>query len=97
MPHVTYNLGVALALGLIVGLQRQRTDARVAGFRTFPLVTLLGTVCATVAEKCGGAVVAAGAVALGGGVAVLLHLKPHMHSESGLATSAARLAGQSRV
>ncbi len=119
-------MGVALCLGLIVGLQRQRTDARVAGFRTFPLVTLFGTICATVAKALGGAVVAAGAVglaalivianvrdqastdpgmttevalllmyavgaylvigtlgiavALGGSVAVLLHMKPHMHA-----------------
>lgn len=121
-----YNLGVALCLGLVVGLQRQRTDARVAGFRTFPLVTLFGTICATVAKALGGVVVAAGAVglaalivianvrdqaskdpgmttevalllmyavgaylvigslgiavALGGSVAVLLHMKPHMHA-----------------
>ena len=122
------RLGIALGLGLLVGLQRQRTDARLAGFRTFPLVTLLGAMCALLAESFGGWTVAGGLAALaliivggnlplrrgGGGnpgvttevtmllmfvigaytmagslavaivtcgaVAVLLHLKPQMHS-----------------
>ena len=47
MDRILYKLGVSLALGLIVGLQRERTDAGLAGFRTFPLVTVFGTLCAT--------------------------------------------------
>jgi uncharacterized membrane protein (DUF4010 family) len=120
------QLGIALGLGLLVGLQRERTNARLAGFRTFPLITLFGTICALLAQAFGGWVVAAGmagliglliignlqshpaesdpgltseiamlvmfaigaflvmektalAIALGGTVAVLLHLKPEMH------------------
>ena len=37
-------MGLALArfgLGLLVGLQRERTDSRLAGFRTFPLITMV--------------------------------------------------------
>lgn len=122
------RLGIAVGLGLLVGLQRQRTDARLAGFRTFPLVTLLGALCGLLAETHGGWVVAGGfgglalvmlggelpllrggeerpgvttevallvmfavgaylmkgatavAIASSGMVAVLLHLKPQMHS-----------------
>jgi uncharacterized membrane protein (DUF4010 family) len=54
------DLAIALGLGLIVGLQRERTESMLAGLRTFPLVTLLGAVCALVSGAVGGWVVAAG-------------------------------------
>ncbi|MGH8518358.1 MAG: MgtC/SapB family protein, partial [Panacagrimonas sp.] len=38
-PYLT-----SLALGLLIGLERQRKPASQAGLRTFPLVALLGTV-----------------------------------------------------
>ena len=122
------RLGIALGLGLLIGLQRERTDARLAGFRTFPLVTVLGALCGLLAESYGAWIVAGGltalalvivggnlpllrgeaehpgvtnevtmlvmyaigvylmvgelavAIAVCGAVAVLLHLKPQMHS-----------------
>ncbi len=58
------RLGIVLGLGLLVGLQRQRTDARLAGFRTFPLVTLLGALCGLLAQTHGGVILAAGLAAL---------------------------------
>jgi uncharacterized membrane protein (DUF4010 family) len=58
------QLGVALALGLLVGMQRERTEHSVAGVRTFPLITMLGTVCAQLAPIAGGWVIAAGLLAL---------------------------------
>lgn len=127
IPPALQRLGVALGLGLLVGLQRQRTEARLAGFRTFPLVTVFGCFCALLAEEFGGWIVGFGVVglaaiivvgnleeirtgraepgmtteaalllmfavgaylihgstavgiAVGGGVAVLLHLKPQLH------------------
>lgn len=36
----------SLAIGLLIGLERQRHPATRAGLRTFPLVALLGTLCA---------------------------------------------------
>jgi len=54
------QLGIALGLGLLVGLQRERVASRLAGFRTFPLVTVLGTLSAHLARDLGGWVVAAG-------------------------------------
>jgi uncharacterized membrane protein (DUF4010 family) len=41
---VFQKLAVALALGLLVGLQRERVRSPLAGIRTFALITILGTV-----------------------------------------------------
>jgi hypothetical protein len=38
------KLGLPLGPGLLVGLQRERTGSPIAGIRTFPLTTVLGTV-----------------------------------------------------
>lgn len=38
------TLGVAFGLGLLVGLQRERSEHKVAGVRTFTLIAILGTV-----------------------------------------------------
>ncbi len=121
------QLGVSLLLGLLVGMQRERTDSVIAGIRTFPLITVFGTVCAWLAAQHGGWVIASGlltvavlllianiarikngdidpgltteiaamllfgvgacvvagqmpvAVALGGAIALLLHLKTPLH------------------
>jgi uncharacterized membrane protein (DUF4010 family) len=125
------SLVIALGLGLLVGLERERTESKIAGLRTFALVTVLGTVCGLLAVEFGGWVVALGlfalaamlfagnlamsrsgevdpgqttevaallmfgvgaylavgeravAVALGGAVAVLLHLKQPLHAWAG--------------
>jgi len=55
-----FHLGISLALGLLVGLQRERTKSHVAGIRTFALMALLGTMCAELGHVYGGWVVAAG-------------------------------------
>lgn len=58
------QLGIALGLGLLVGLQRQRVDSKLAGVRTFPLVTIFGTLCGLLAQPLGGWVVGAAFLAL---------------------------------
>ena len=58
------QLGIALGLGLLVGLQRERAASRLAGMRTFPLVTVLGTLCSMLSQAFGGWILAAGLVAL---------------------------------
>lgn len=119
------SLAISLLLGGLVGLQRQHVDSPLGGVRTFPLVTVFGSLCAILAEPFGGWLVAAGllatvavialgswqvrseadrgitseaamqvmfavgalcvsgpiiiAVAVGGGVAVLLQFKPQLH------------------
>ncbi|MDX1681985.1 MAG: DUF4010 domain-containing protein [Phycisphaeraceae bacterium] len=42
IPDTVAQLGLALALGLLVGLQREWAEKEVAGIRTFALITLLG-------------------------------------------------------
>jgi uncharacterized membrane protein (DUF4010 family) len=64
IPDLIVQLGVALALGLLVGMQRERTDRTIAGVRTFPLITMFGTVCARLSADYGGWIVAAGLAAL---------------------------------
>ena len=48
MQPIFQQLGIALALGLLVGLQREFVGKSMAGLRTFPLVTVLGTVSALI-------------------------------------------------
>ena len=48
------QLGISLLLGLLVGLQRQRTEASVGGIRTFPLIAAFGTLCGLLAIEHGG-------------------------------------------
>lgn len=71
---VWQQLGIALGLGLLVGLQREWAKPEAAGIRTFGLITVLGTVCALLAQRYGGWVLAGGMVALGG-LMVVAHLR----------------------
>lgn len=48
------NLGISLVLGLLVGLQRERSADGRPGLRTFPLITVLGSVSAILAAEFGG-------------------------------------------
>ena len=75
------RLALALGLGLLVGLQRQRLSTRMAGIRTFSLITLLGAVCAALAEPFGVAILAAGLLAVVA-LAVLGNLLKVQHAAS---------------
>ena len=66
------QLGVSLMLGLLVGLQRERTESTVAGIRTFPLISAFGTLCAWLATPYGGWVIAAGLLAIAGMLVVAI-------------------------
>jgi uncharacterized membrane protein YhiD involved in acid resistance len=60
------SLGIALGLGLLVGLQREQVATQLAGLRTFVLITVLGTICGLLATNFGGWVIASGFLALTG-------------------------------
>lgn len=60
------TFGIAIAIGLLLGLERERRPEAKAGLRTFALASLLGAVCALLSERSGAAwVLAAGLVVVG--------------------------------
>jgi uncharacterized membrane protein (DUF4010 family) len=63
METTFQQLGIALLMGL-VGLQREHAASPLAGLRTFPLITILGSLCALLDQKVAwpGVTVAAGFV-----------------------------------
>ena len=83
------RLGIALGLGLIVGLQRERSGSPLGGFRTFPLATLFGSVSGLIAMRFGGWPIAAGLVV----VAALLIMGnlERQERDAGLTTEVAML------
>lgn len=64
------KLGIALGLGLLVGMQRQRIKSPLAGIRTFPLVTMMGTIAGLLAVRFGDWIIAAALLSLAGFVIV---------------------------
>src|SRR5688572_20367398 len=58
------QIGISLLLGLLIGLQRQRTESAIGGIRTFPLIAAFGTICGWLAGAYGGWVIAAGLLAI---------------------------------
>lgn len=61
---------IALGLGLLVGLQKERTSSPLAGLKTFGLASLLGAVAALVSAETGGWVLAAGLIGIVGVMAI---------------------------
>ncbi len=91
--HPFHQLIISLALGLLVGLERQRADSPLAGIRTFSLISVFGTVCALLAEKYGGWIIGAGffgviAAMIGGRLSIKTD---HASGHSGLVTELAML------
>lgn len=76
-PEAFQALGISLGLGLLVGLQRERAGSRVAGFRTFTLIALLGTLSGLLAETLGAWVVAGGLLSLAAVLVVANVIKLH--------------------
>ena len=86
------KLSIALALGLLVGMQRERVDSRIAGVRTFALITLFGAVTALLAQSLGAwSVVAAGAIALAARLVIANIAKLKVETDPGLTTEMAAL------
>lgn len=45
------QLFLSFLLGLLVGIQRERVGTRLAGMRTFPMISVFGTLCGLMAQK----------------------------------------------
>ncbi len=59
------TLGIALGLGLLVGLQRERGHARIAGIRTFGLITVYGALSGILSNRLGdGWILVAGIISI---------------------------------
>lgn len=90
--HTTlFKLALALGLGLLVGLQRERGDSRIAGIRTFPLIALFGALMALTAPVLGPWPVAAGLLALAALLVVANVAKMRIEVDPGLTTEVAVL------
>lgn len=63
-PNLLYQLAIAVALGLLVGLQRERAEKTVAGIRTFAIIGMLGVFAGVLGATVGDWVVAAGLLSL---------------------------------
>ena len=89
LDETFWRMAVALGLGLLVGMQRERASTRLAGLRTFALFSLLGFLCGTL----GGWIPAAGFVAVAA-VLVTGNLIEHQTSgiDPGVTTEAAALS-----
>lgn len=87
------SLGIALGLGLLVGLQREQVSTQLAGLRTFALITVLGTICGLLSTSFGGWVIAAGFLGLTGALMTghVAELKGEK-TETGVTTEVAALA-----
>ena len=63
------RLGIALCLGMLVGLERQRVNHPLGGLRTFAMITVFGALCAVLGQQLGPWLVPVGLL---GAVAALL-------------------------
>ncbi len=63
-PNLILDLLLALALGFLVGLQREWSKSEIAGVRTFPLITLFGALAGVLSASVGGWTVAAALLAV---------------------------------
>jgi uncharacterized membrane protein (DUF4010 family) len=69
LPETTellQSLGTAIGLGLLVGLQREWVQNRIAGIRTFALLTLFGALTGLLGNAYGSWVIAAGLITFAG-------------------------------
>ena len=92
MDPILLQIIVALALGLLLGLQRERTDSSIGGIRTFPLISLMGLVCGILSPGTGGWVIAAGFISLAAVLVTANYIKVRSgKDDSGTTTEIAAL------
>ncbi|MGE3171824.1 MAG: MgtC/SapB family protein [Planctomycetota bacterium] len=86
------RLGMALGLGLLVGLQRERTAPHVAGIRTIALVAALGALLALLPPPHGVWLTAIGFVAVAAALVAGYFVRTRARRAHGLTTLTATLA-----
>jgi len=83
------RFGASLAIGLLIGLERERNPAAKAGVRTFALVALAGTLAAVLDERLGGPWTVAVGLAAVAGMLVAAYLREPPQEDPGTTTVAA--------
>ncbi len=92
LPGLFVRLGIALGLGLLVGLEREKSASEIAGVRTVPLITIWGTVAAWLSLRFGGWVLGAAIIALAALTVISnVHLLRKGEFDSGLTSEMAIL------
>ncbi len=92
------KLGLALAIGLLIGTERGwherglKEGARVAGIRTFGLISLVGALCAMSAKPWGGVIIAAGLLGICALVTVSYSAASRLETDLGITTEVAVIA-----
>jgi uncharacterized membrane protein (DUF4010 family) len=81
----------SLAIGLLMGLERERSPAAKAGLRTFTLVSLLGTLSAMIAQKADSPLVLAAGFVIVGLFITAAYLRNPDDADPGTTTVAALL------
>lgn len=77
----------SLAVGLLIGLERERHKESKAGVRTFALIAMLGTLCAMLGEQTGSPwLVVAGLLASTGGILAAYQIAPTTTPDAGTTT-----------
>jgi uncharacterized membrane protein (DUF4010 family) len=91
LTEIFAHLAISLGLGMLIGLQRERTGGRLAGLRTFPLVSLSGSLCAMLAPSFGGWILAAGFVGVAGVVLIGMRTEQEADHDPGITSEIAIL------
>lgn len=87
-----YVFATSLAVGLLIGLERERSAAAKAGLRTFALVSLFGTICAMLSAQSGSSwPLAAGLLVVGLLIVATYFNAPASDGDPGTTTQAALL------
>lgn len=77
----------SLAIGLLIGLERERHKESKAGVRTFALIAMLGTLCAMLGEQTASPwLVVAGLLASTGGILAAYQIAPTTTPDAGTTT-----------
>ena len=77
----------SLAIGLLIGLERERHKEAKAGVRTFALIAMLGTLCAMLGEQSASPwLVVAGLLASTGGILAAYQIAPTTTPDAGTTT-----------
>ncbi len=83
-PEQVQAFATSLAIGLLIGMERERRADAKAGLRTFALVGMLGALSALVATKAGsGWILAMGLLVIGGMMIAAVNIDPHDDGDPG--------------